>query len=98
MLGNKDPDILLRAGFQAVTHSLNFHTATLKKGQDLVKSCHVKRVEELQSGKLGHILIRASVVRTTSVTLTPYKVSLELISFRLVIKNKYFKSVIEIQC
>lgn len=77
---NKDVDIILHAGFQAVTHSINFHSATIKKGKDLVKSSHVQRVEELQSTNLGYSFVRASVIRTTSVTLAPYKVNLEVIT------------------
>lgn len=77
---NPESDLRLHAGFQPVTHSIDFHPTTLKKAQDIVKSDNVKRVEELQSKKLQYISITAAVIRTASFALTPYKALLEVIS------------------
>lgn len=68
--------IVLRTGFEAVTHTIQFESQKVVKGKALALS-HVNRVEEF-SGFGSSRVITASVIRTTSVTEHPYKVKLEV--------------------
>ena len=63
--------IVLRTGFQAITHDISFYSETEVKGKKMVL---VKRVEELE-GFGGHKLIKSSVIPFTSINDPPYKVS-----------------------
>lgn len=74
-------DIVIRTGFQQITHSINFNPQGILKGKALSVN-HVVRVEELGGICPEHRIIRCSVIRQTSVTLRPYKVELEVRKLR----------------
>ena len=70
-------NIVLRTGFQAITHDISFYSETEVKVKKMVKASHVKRVEVL-GGFNGHKLIKSSVIPFTSINDPPHKVSLEV--------------------
>jgi hypothetical protein len=67
-------DILITYGFQTIY--LKFDLPN-NKGQHLFESGHVKNVQELKLAN-GFLIISGHVIRQTSVTLTPWKVTLEV--------------------
>jgi len=69
-------NIILRTEFKGITHLIDFHPQAIVKGKKLAMS-HVQSVEEKYTNDTG-ILITGNVIRQTSVTLHPYKVSLEV--------------------
>ncbi|XP_046604077.1 uncharacterized protein LOC124297269 [Neodiprion virginianus] len=70
-------DFRIRTGFQGNTHSINFNPQSEVKAK-VLSTTHVVRVEEVSGVTEACKLIRASVIRQTSVTLAPYKVQIEL--------------------
>lgn len=67
---------IIRTGFEAVTHAIQFNPQAIVKGQ-LLGVFHVRRVQETR--KLNRTsVIESVVIRQCSVTLEPYKVSLEV--------------------
>lgn len=69
-------DMVIKTGFDSVTHSIPFRPQTEEKGKALAVS-HVVRVEEIRINGICSS-IQSSVIRQTSVTDTPYKVSLQV--------------------
>lgn len=69
-------NVILKTGFQKITHNIDFTTATRGKGQLVYTSNHVKNVEEIPGVGDGK-LIRASVVRSTNHGEEAYRVTLE---------------------
>jgi len=73
------PDIILKCGFQSINYGYKFKN---NKWLKLVESKHVHSVTENQQPN-GYSFISSYVIRQMSVTLPPYKVTLEV--------NLYFK-------
>lgn len=67
-------DLILYLRFQSISYDISF---TNNKGKKLYDSNHVKNVEE-QKCNNGWSYIKGSVIRQTSVTLEPWKVTLEV--------------------
>ncbi|KAL4715749.1 hypothetical protein ACJJTC_006328 [Scirpophaga incertulas] len=65
-------DIIIRTGFESIKHKIHFQPQTEQKGKKLVLAQHVREVEELRTNGKS-FLIRARIIRQTSVTQTPYK-------------------------
>ncbi|KAL4720101.1 hypothetical protein ACJJTC_013682 [Scirpophaga incertulas] len=72
-------DIIIRTGFESIKHKIHFQPQTEQKGKKLVLAQHVREVEELRTNGKS-FLIRARIIRQTSVTQTPYKTSLNATS------------------
>ena len=70
-------DIVIKTGFQKITHSIPFTNEIKNNGRDWAIASHVKRVEEF-AGVAGYKVIRCSVIRSTSVTQSPYLVQMEV--------------------
>lgn len=68
------PDIILKCGFQSITYDYTFKN---NKGSKLVESKHVHSVTENKQPN-GYSFITSYVIRQMSVTLPPYKVTLEV--------------------
>ncbi|KAK0169353.1 hypothetical protein PV328_012167 [Microctonus aethiopoides] len=74
------------SGFEKIFHHIKFQPVTEKKGRLLVEAGHVYHVQEIR--KSGEkIQIEAQVLRQAAVSSTPYKTSLTIDSFRLVITD-----------
>jgi len=67
-------DLTLSHGFQSISYNVEF---TNNKGKKLYDSNHVKNVVEIKCSN-GWSYIKGSVIRQTSVTLEPWKVTLEV--------------------
>lgn len=67
--------LVIRTGFEEITHDKQFNPASIDKGKLLVESQHVVLVEELQDDKLG-LIIRGYVIRQASVNKEAYRVYL----------------------
>jgi len=67
-------DIILKCGFQSINYSYKFKN---NKGLKLAESKHVHSVTENQQPN-GYSFITSYVIRQMSVTLPPYKVTLEV--------------------
>lgn len=80
-------DIIIKTGFESITHNISFQPQTVIKGNKLVSAEHVRNVEELRRNGKSY-LIQAQVIRQTSVTLTPYKTSLNVSNFY--VSERYF--------
>ena len=70
-------DIIIKTGFAAIKHNINFTSESVRKGKEIVAAKHLKNVEELQ-GLGGDILIRCEMRHSLSVNEPDYKVSLEV--------------------
>lgn len=68
------PDIILNCGFKGINYDCDFKN---DKGIKLFESGHVNSVTEIQQPN-GYSTITGFVIRQTSVSLTPYKVTLEV--------------------
>lgn len=71
-------NIIIRTGFQKVTHNIQFQPMTQQKGKLLMDADHVQNVEEHRNNGVSY-LIEAVVIRQTSVTSEPYKTTLTVI-------------------
>ncbi|XP_048515472.1 uncharacterized protein LOC110116957 isoform X2 [Athalia rosae] len=80
-------DIIIRTGFESIKHKIHFQPQTEQKGKKLVLALHVREVEELRTNGKS-FLIRALIIRQTSVTQTPYKTSLNMNDKRVVTNVK----------
>lgn len=67
-------NILITYGFQTINVKFNIPN---NKGKRLFESGHVTNVQELKLSS-GISIISGQVIRQTSVTLTPWKVTLEV--------------------
>jgi len=67
-------DILITHGFQTIYLKFNLPN---NKGKLLFESGHVNNVQELKLAN-GFSIISGHVIRQTSVTLTPWRVTLEV--------------------
>ncbi|CAH2101165.1 unnamed protein product [Euphydryas editha] len=76
-------DIIIKTGFESVKHNIRFQPQTELKGKKLVLAEHVRNVEELRKNGNSY-LIRAHVIRQTSVTLKPYVTSLIINDSRVI--------------
>ncbi|KAJ8720775.1 hypothetical protein PYW08_006240 [Mythimna loreyi] len=76
-------NVIIKTGFESVKHTISFQPQTMLKGNKLVLAGHVRNVEELRTNRNSY-LIRATIIRQTSVTLTPYKTSLNIDNARIV--------------
>ena len=63
-------DIIIKTGFEAVHHSIQFNPETFNKGKDL-SVIHVVRAQEIRVNGISE-RIECSVIRQTSVNLPPY--------------------------
>jgi len=68
------PDIIFNCGFRTITYNCEFKN---NKGVKLFESGHVHTVSEVQQPN-GYGTINGYVIRQTSVTLPPYKVTFEV--------------------
>lgn len=76
-------NIVLRTGFEKISHSLNLRPQSEPKGAALLKVGHVVQVEELrQPGQ--DTIIKCKVVRQATVSETPYEVKIYLDPQRVV--------------
>lgn len=76
-------DLIIRHGFQSISYEVSF---TNDKGEKLYESGHVTNVEEVKFN-YGWSNIKGTVIRQTSVTLKPWKVSLEVSNTSINCKN-----------
>ncbi|XP_026740625.1 uncharacterized protein LOC113503032 [Trichoplusia ni] len=76
-------DVIIKTGFESVKHEISFQPQTMLKGKKMVLAEHVRNVEELRTNGNSY-LIRANIIRQTSVTVTPYNTSLNINSSRVV--------------
>ena len=60
-------DIVLRTGFEKITHSKNFYPQTLIKAKKLFESFLVREIEEIRYHNADIISIAAKLVRQTNV-------------------------------
>lgn len=73
-------DLIIRHGYHSISYTTN------DKGKKLYESGHVENVEELKYS-YGWSNIKGTVIRQTSVTLKPWKVSLEVSNTSINCKN-----------
>lgn len=71
-------DIIIKTGFQSITHQINFQPATVTKGKNLALAEHVRDVEEHRRNN-NSFLIKSRIIRQASVHSTPYITSLTVI-------------------
>lgn len=69
-------NVIIRTGFQPVTHSIDFDPQKYVKGKKLAEK-HIQRVEE-SSNNVNTKVIKCSCIRTVSVNEPPYKVQLQV--------------------
>lgn len=70
-------EIIIKTGFEKITHDIQFQPATIPKGRDLVKAHHVLSVEEHRRNNKSYF-IQAKVTRQCSVSSTPYSTQLNV--------------------
>lgn len=70
-------DVLIRTGFEKITHKINFQPATEPKGIKLFKANYVRSVQEYRHNGES-LFIQAEVVRQAAVSSEPYKVQLNV--------------------
>lgn len=70
-------DIIIKTGFEKITHEIEFQPATEPKGKKLVEAKHVYGVQEHRKHGMSFV-IEAQVLRQASVASTPYKTSLKV--------------------
>lgn len=63
--------IIIKTGFEAIIHDIQFQPTTIPKGKLLVNADHVLQVEELRKDGKSYE-IKAQIIRQTSVTSPPY--------------------------
>lgn len=71
-------DIIIKTGFQSVTHQIKFQPETMTKGKNLALAEHVRDVEEHRRN-FGSFLIKSRIIRQASVHATPYITSLNVL-------------------
>lgn len=64
-------DVIIKTGFQAVNHQIEFQPQTIIKGKNLVTAQHVRDVEEHRRSNESY-LIKSRIIRQASVHATPY--------------------------
>ena len=64
-------EILIKTGFEKITHEILFQPETIPKGKLLVKTSHVCSVEEHRKNNKRY-LIQAQVIRQKSISSKPY--------------------------
>lgn len=69
-------NIIIKTGFQKVSHNIKFQPVTEHKGEELCKAGHVREVEEVRLNNQQRFIIRSRVLRQTSVHSTPYETKL----------------------
>lgn len=69
-------DIILKTGFGKITHDIVFNPSTIPKGRELVNANHVYGVEEIRNSSTHDVIIKARVIRQTSISESPYSVHL----------------------
>lgn len=70
-------NIVIKTGFEKVSHNILFQPATVPKGKQLVDANHVRNVVEYRKNGQSY-LIQANIIRQTSVTSQPYKTTLNV--------------------
>lgn len=70
-------DIVIKTGFEKVTHDISFQPETVPKGKELVKANHVYNVEECRKNGQSYFL-QAQILRQASVTSEPYRTKLNV--------------------
>lgn len=78
-------EVILRTGFQPITHSLDLKPQSEKRGKKLIEAERVLQVEELRRNGVGY-LIRDKVVKQMKVNDEQYDVILHLDAKRSVIR------------
>ncbi|XP_074101313.1 uncharacterized protein LOC141528918 [Cotesia typhae] len=76
-------DIIIKTGFQCITHQIEFQPATVSKGKNLALAEHVRDVEEHRRNNDSYF-IKSRIIRQASVHSTPYITSLNINSERYV--------------
>ena len=79
-----NPNMTLLGAFSSIK-GLNFTERRVKNGRELLENLFNIQVEEKQAS--GNAVIRARMIRTTSVTETPYIVEFEVDKARQVIRS-----------
>ena len=69
-------DIIIKTGFEKISHSIEFTDQAIEKGKELSES-HVIRVQEVRCNGVSQ-LISGRLIRRTSVNKEPYIVKLEV--------------------
>lgn len=87
-------DIIIETGFKKINSRISFPSETMSKAKNLVSSGHVGFVKEYVHDGVS-FMIDSHILRQTSVTLTPYKVELQVI-ISIYINNLYFKKVLTV--
>ena len=78
--------IIIKTGFEKVTHNVDFHPNSQAKGQSLVESGHVRDVHEFREDGKSY-LIDSRIVKQTAVSSTPYSAKLFVWSSYVIIFN-----------
>lgn len=91
-------DIIIKTGFENITHDIQFQPETVPKGTALFNSHHVINVEEhRKSGQ--SVCIQAQVIRQTSVQATPYTTKLDVgFKYKIVIITVFLLSFLMKKC
>lgn len=71
-------DIVIKTGFQRITHNIVFQPKTDDKGKALCKAGHVREVSEHKFNGQGYSFIKCRVTRQTSVNEKAYETSLSV--------------------
>ena len=71
-------NIIIKKGFQSITHTIEFQPQTKIEGKNLVLAEHVRDVQELRRNNESY-LIKSCIIRQASVHATPYSTSLNVI-------------------
>ena len=74
-------NIVIKTGFQNISHNILFQPETVPKGKLLFEAKHILNVEEHRENGVSY-LIKAKVIRQTSVTSPPYDTKLH-VSFNI---------------
>ena len=69
--------VIIQTGFGKVSHSILFQPETESKGKRLVNANHVCNIQEFRDNGAS-FMIRALVIRQTSVSSPPYKTKLNV--------------------
>ena len=76
-------EVVLRTGFQPITHSLDLNPQSQPRGKKLIEPDHVLQVEELRRNEVSY-LIRGKVIKQMKVNDEQYDVTLHLDAKRFV--------------
>lgn len=71
-------DIIIKTGFQSISHGIEFPPETITKGKKLALAKHVRDVDEHRRNNQS-FLIKSRIIRQASVHGTPYITSLNVI-------------------